>query len=375
MDNTILLILVVGISLGVALIVGWLSRPRAPDTTAVEGGLAELAKSQEQIVGRFDQAIQAQSRSQADLTQAVNARLDALDKRVAESLKSNAEQTGQVLGGLQQRLETIDTAQKNLAELSSGLSNSVLGLQRVLSDKQARGAYGQGQMEAIIRDALPRELYIFQHTLSNNMRVDCFLRMPNNAAGIAIDSKFPHEGFELLRKAANDSEKKAAAAQVRIAVLRHVKDIAAKYLIKGETQEPAIMFVPSESIYAELHDNFSNLIEQAHGAHVMIVSPNILLLAISTMKTIIRDARMQDQTRIIQREVGLLLKDVNAMVDGVRKFRDQLNRAEGNMKDVLEYRDRVVTRAGTIERVEVGDSEAAVPEVTNLPLLEVGRSG
>jgi DNA recombination protein RmuC len=371
MDNLILFVMVAAVSLGVALIVAWLMRPRAADNTAIEGKMTELAKVQAEIVGRFSQAIQSQSQSQGDLTRTVNERLDALDRRLAENLKTNAEKTAEVLGGLQQRLETIDAAQKSLTDLSSGLSTSVLGLQRILSDKQARGAFGQGQMEAIIRDALPSELYAFQHTLSNNMRVDCFLRMPNNAPGIAIDSKFPHEGFELFRKASNDAERKAAAAQVRTSVLRHVKDISEKYLISGETQEPAFMFVPSESIYAELHDNFSNIIEQAHRARVAVVSPNILLLAITTMKTIIRDARMQNQSKLIQREVGLLLRDVNAMLDHIRKWRDQLNRAEGNMKEALDYRDQIANRVGTIERVDVEPSEnSASATAAALPLLE-----
>ena len=172
-------------------------------------------------------------------------------------------------------------------------------------------------MEEIVRDGLPTSLYDFQFTLSNRNRPDCIIRIPGNTALLVIDSKFPLEAFEALRRAATDEEKKAALAQVRASVSKHVTDIADKYLIPGEVQTPAIMFVPSESLYADLHDGFSDVIQKAHRANVIVVSPNILMLAINTIQTVMKDARMREQADLIRKEVGVLLNDVRLLNDRV----------------------------------------------------------
>jgi DNA recombination protein RmuC len=255
---------------------------------------------------------------------------------------------------LQTRLAVIDEAQKNLTDLSG----QVVGLQQILSDKQTRGAYGQGQMESIVRDALPPALYEFQATLSNNSRPDCLIRLPGVRTAIVIDSKFPLEAFEELNRAATDAEKKSAEARVRADVSKHVKDIADKYLIPGETQAPAIMFVPSESLYAELHDGFSDVIQKAQRAQVIVVSPNVLLLAINTVQTVMKDARMREQANLIQKEVGLLLKDVRLLSERVGKLQTHFGQAEGDIKNILISTGKVATRAERIERVEVPATEA-----------------
>jgi DNA recombination protein RmuC len=342
MDNLILFVIVAVVSLGVALIVAWLMRPRAADNTVIEGKMSE-------IVGRFGQAIEAQSKSQSDLTRAVNERLDALDARVGENLKSTAVKTAEALTGLQARLTVIDEAQKNLTDLSS----QVVGLQQILANKQTRGAYGQGQMEAIVRDALPPSLYEFQWTLSNRTRPDCFIRVPNSKAGIVIDSKFPLEGFELLKAATTDAERKTASARIRTDVMKHVKDIADKYLIAGETQEPAIMFVPSESLYAELYDGFDDLIQHAYRLRVAVVSPTILMLAVNTVTCVMKDARMREQANLIQREVGLLMDDVNRLYKRANNLQSHFAQAEGDVKDILISAEKVVKRATQIEKVDV----------------------
>src|SRR6201999_4364173 len=161
--------------------------------------------------------------------------------------------------------------------------------------KQSRGAFGQAQMEEIVRDGLPATLYDFQFTLSNRNRPDCVIHIPGSKALLVIDSKFPLEGFELLRRAATDDDRKAGTARVRTDVSKHVNDIAEKYLIPGEVQTPAIMFVPSESIYADLHTAFSDVVQQARRAQVVIVSPHVFMLAINTIQTLMRDARMREQ--------------------------------------------------------------------------------
>ena len=240
------------------------------------------------------------------------------------------------------------------------LSGQVVGLQQILSNKQSRGAYGQGQMEAIVRDALPAGVFEFQATLSNKNRPDCLIRLPGSNTAIVIDSKFPLEAFELLKSAATDTEKRAAEARVRADVGKHVKDIAEKYLIPGETQAPAIMFVPSESLYAELHDSFSDLIQKAQRAQIIVVSPNIFMLAINTVQTVMKDARMREQASLIQKEVGLLLNDVRLLSDRVGKLQSHLGQAEGDIKNILISAGKVVGRAERIERVDLQPSDRAL---------------
>jgi len=241
-----------------------------------------------------------------------------------------------------------------------------VGLQQILSNKQARGAYGQGQMEAIVRDALPANVFEFQATLSNKNRPDCLIRLPGSNTAIVIDSKFPLEAFELLKSAGNDTDKRAAEARVRADVSKHVRDIAEKYLIPGETQAPAIMFVPSESLYAELHDSFSDLIQKAGRAQIIVVSPNILMLAINTVQTVMKDARMREQASLIQKEVGLLLNDVRLLSDRVGKLQSHLGQAEGDIKGILVSAGKVVGRAERIERVDLQSSDGT-------PLLAPGE--
>jgi len=315
----------------------------------LETRLRELAAAQNEIAGRFSQAIESQSRSQGDLQRAMAERLEALDNRLGENLKESAAKTAETLGGLQLRLGLIDEAQKSLIDLSG----QVVGLQQILGNKQARGAYGQGQMEAIVRDALPAGVFEFQATLSNKNRPDCLIRLPGSRCAIVIDSKFPLEAFEQLKNAGSDSEKRAAEARVRADVGRHIKDIAEKYLIAGETQTPAMMFVPSESLYAELHDVFSDLIQKAQRAQIIVVSPNILMLAINTIQTVMKDARMREQASVIQKEVGLLLNDVRLLADRVGKLQNHLGQADGDIKTILISAGKVVGRAERIERVDL----------------------
>jgi DNA recombination protein RmuC len=319
------------------------------EAALLESKLRDLAAAQNEIAGRFSQAIESQSKSQSDLQRAVAERLEALDKRLGDNLKDTAAKTAETLGGLQTRLSVIDEAQKNLTDLSG----QVVSLQQILANKQARGAYGQAQMETIVRDALPIGAYEFQAMLSNKNRPDCTIRLPGTKTLIVIDSKFPLEAFESLRHANGDAEKRGAEARVRTDVSKHVKDIADKYLIQGETQAPAIMFVPSESLYAELHDSFSDVIQKAQRAQVIVVSPNILLLAINTVQTVMKDARMREQASLIQKEVGLLLNDVRLLSERVNKLQSHLGQAEGDIKNIATSTGKIVSRAERIENVEL----------------------
>jgi DNA recombination protein RmuC len=321
---------------------------------ALDARLRELTAAQNEISGRFGQAIEVQSRYTSDLQRAVSERLEALDQRLGVNLKESAQKTAESLGGLQARLSVIDEAQKNLTDLSG----QVVTLQQILGNKQSRGAYGQGQMENIIRDALPPGFYEFQATLSNRTRPDCLIRLPNSTAGIVIDSKFPLECFELYRTAAGDGEKRVAWARVRSDVGKHIKDIADKYLIPGETQDPALMFIPSESVYAELHESFGDLIQQAQRSRVVIVSPNILLLAVNTIQTVLKDARMREQAGLIQREVGELSKDVKRLGDRVMNLQRHMDQTHGDLKEIVTSTEKITRRAERIEQVELPEVEA-----------------
>jgi DNA recombination protein RmuC len=333
--QTALIILAGGIVIAAAIVFLALRRQR-PDPR-----LDSVLQAQGDIAGQFKQTVAAQT--------AISDRIDALNNRVSQSLSDSATKTAATISSIGERLSAIDDAQKNITQLSG----QVVGLQQILSNKQARGAFGQVQMEEIVRDGLPTNLYEFQGKLSNNNRPDCKIILPGAKACIVIDSKFPLEGFTLLRNAATDDEKKLAFSRVRTDVSKHVSDIADKYLIPGEVQTPAIMFVPSESIYAELHDDFSDLIQKAHRAHVIIVSPNILMLAINTVQTVMKDARMREQADRIQNEVGALLKDVKLLADATDKLQRHFNQAEADMKDIATRSGRIVTRAEKIENVEL----------------------
>jgi DNA recombination protein RmuC len=335
-----LIVLAAAVVLG-ALILAF-ARPKAsrPELPAPDPRLDDVIRGQGAIAEHFRQTA---------------AQVEALKQRLGDSLSENASKTAETLGGIQTRLTVIDEAQKNI----SALSGQVVSLQQVLANKQSRGAFGQAQMEEIVRDGLPPTLYDFQFTLSNRNRPDCIIRIPGNKALLVIDSKFPLEGFDALRRAATEDEKKAALAQVRASVGKHVTDIAEKYLIPGEVQTPAIMFVPSESLYADLHDVFADVIQKAHRANVIVVSPNILMLAINTIQTVMKDARMREQADLIRNEVGALLNDVRLLNDRVLKLQSHFNQADADIKNILISTGKITGRAEKIEKVELGPPDGA----------------
>jgi DNA recombination protein RmuC len=325
-------------------------RVRSEESLALSGRLDGLATSQNEIAGRFAQALAGQT----ELQTLIAARLDALDRRLNESLTETASRTAETLGGIQTRLTVIDEAQKNI----TALSGQVVNLQEILANKQARGAFGQQQMEAIVADALPATLYSFQAPLSNGSRPDCLIRLPNANAAIVIDSKFPLESFAALRTA-GEGERKSALSLVRNDVLKHVKDIASKYLIPEETQSPAIMFVPSESIYADLHEFCPEVLQRALREQVVIVSPSILMLAVMTVQSVMKDARMREQASLIQKEVGLLMQDTKRLAERVMALQRHFSQCEGDLREVAVSMEKIIKRAGSIEAVELTSTETA----------------
>jgi DNA recombination protein RmuC len=310
--------------------------------------LDAVTAAQNEISGRFAQALAGQTELQTLLA----GRLDALDLRLGERLSETATRTAETLGGIQTRLNVIDEAQKNIA----ALSGQVVSLQEILGNKQARGAFGQQQMEAIVADVLPHNLYSFQAPLSNGSRPDCLIRLPNAKAAIVIDSKFPLESFAALRTA-DEAGRKSATAAVKSDVLKHVKDIASKYLIPEETQTPAIMFVPSESIYADLHEFCPDVFQRALREQVVIVSPSILMLAIMTIQTVMKDARMREQASLIQKEVGLLMQDTKRLAERVLALQRHYAQGEVDLKEVAVSTEKIIKRAGSIEAVDLTPAE------------------
>jgi DNA recombination protein RmuC len=326
-----------------------LRRPPVPEARP-DPRLDALLSAQGEIKGQFQNTIAAQ----AELQRTLSERIDALNKRVGDTLSESTAKTAETLGSIGARLTVIDTAQQNI----TALSGQVVALQDILSDKQSRGAFGQERMEAIVADQLAPSLYEFQYTLSNGSRPDCIIRLPNVKAVIVVDSKFPLESFEALKTASED-ERKPVTARLRADVLKHVGDIASKYLISGETQTPALMFVPSESIYAELHSGFSDLVQKARQQHVVIVSPHILMLAINTIQTLTRDARMREQAHEIQKEVGALMKDVKLLAERVVELRTHFERTSKDIAEIEKPMGRILSRAVRIEAVDLTPPDAA----------------
>ena len=300
-----------------------------------------------------------------ELARAVNERLDRMTHRVGSDLTETARKTTDSIAKLHERLAVIDSAQKNLTDLSSNM----VSLQEILANKQARGAFGQMRMEAIIQDGLPKGAFTFQATLSNGKRPDCLLHMPNTKAGVVIDAKFPLEGFEAFRVARAPEEKKDAARRVRVDVGRHVDAMAERYFLPGETQDTAILFVPSEAIYADLAEHFSDLVQKAHRARIVICAPNMLMLAVQTMQAILKDVKMREQAHLIQREVTRLMDDMGRLRERVLDLQRHFGQANQDIEKILTSSERIAARGHKIENLEFeGEAGSAVESDRVTPL-------
>ena len=300
-----------------------------------------------------------------ELARAVNERLDRMTHRVGSDLTETARKTTDSIAKLHERLAVIDSAQKNLTDLSSNM----VSLQEILANKQARGAFGQMRMEAIIQDGLPKGAFTFQATLSNGKRPDCLLHMPNTKAGVVIDAKFPLEGFEAFRVARAPEEKKDAARRVRVDVGRHVDAMAERYFLPGETQDTAILFVPSEAIYADLAEHFSDLVQKAHRARIVICAPNMLMLAVQTMQAILKDVQMREQAHLIQREVSRLMDDMGRLRERVLDLQRHFGQANQDIEKILTSSERIAARGHRIENLEFeGEAGSAVESDRVTPL-------
>lgn len=319
--------------------------------------LAELARAQVEMQGRMGTLAEIFGARQSDLNRAIGERIDGMTSRLSHSIVEQTRSTHENLSRLQERLAVIDQAQGNLQSLAS----QVVELQAILSNKQTRGAFGQGRMEAIIADGLPAGAYAFQHCLSNDRVPDCIVRMPNGLPPLVIDAKFPLESWNALRRAETQGEEavRRAMQDFRRDIEVHIKAISERYLIPGETHDTAFMFVPSESIFADIHERFEELVQRAHRARVVIVSPSLLMLSIQVIQSVLKDARMREQAHVIQSEVRQLMEDVSRLDDRVRKLQGHFVQTGKDVELILTSTQKIMRRGSRIDALEFGD---AIPE-------------
>ena len=335
-----------------------------------EARLAEILKAQAEMQGRMGTMAEVFGTRQAELNQSIGERIDGMTQRLGSSITEQTKSTHENLSKLQERLAVIDTAQNNI----QSLARDVVGLQAILSNKQTRGAFGQSRMETIIKDGLPMGAFRFQPTLSNGMRPDCTIAMPNDAPDLVIDAKFPLEAWNAMREAETEGSGEPAAQSAQQRFRRdievHIRDIADKYLIAGETQDTAFLFVPSESIFAEIHEKFEAIVHKAQRSRVVIVSPSLLMLSIQVIQALLKDARMREQAHLIQGEVVRLMEDLSRLDDRVRKLQAHFSMAQKDVDLILTSSDKLTKRGARIEALEFAqlsdDAKQVAPKAQTL---------
>ena len=341
-----------------------LRRARAQAERIAEHTTAQTQALHDELTGlkeRLQSLSELSLSGQTQLSGALQERLDRVSQHLGDHLQAQQRDTAEQLSQLYQRLSVIDAAQANIADLTG----RVVSLQDILADKQARGAFGQMRMETIIRDALPASSFAFQASLSNGTRPDCTIRLPGAPAPLVIDAKFPLESFEALRTAHEAHVRKEAAAQIRQTVGRHIDAIGEKYILPGETQDSALMFVPSESIHAEIYEQFPDLIQKAHKRRVIIVSPNMLMLAVQTMLSIVRDAQMREQTDVLRREVSALTRDVAKLAQRASGLQRHHRQMGEELDKLASLSETISARGQRIDALDFDDRPAPVASSAN----------
>ena len=373
LTNNPMVLLVLGLLL--AVLIWWISTLRK---SGQSNGLAEqemsllvkqlqaLSDGQERLSGGLHHVSEANAKAQTNMLALMEQRLAQVQQQLSENMHGSARRTAQSLGDLQQRLATIDKAQENITKLSG----DVLSLQDILSNKQTRGAFGEIQLHDIVIKALPQDSFTMQATLSNGRRADCIIHLPNPPGPIAIDSKFPLEAYEAMRRASTEADLAEAARQFRTALRKHIKDISEKYIIEGETADGALMFLPSEAVYAEIHANFPDLVRESFAARVWIVSPTTCMATLNTMRAILKDARMRAQAGSIRRELGLLYQDVDRLGTRVENLDRHFGQAAKDLSEIKISSEKAGRRARRLDNFdfeELAPSEAEPPLVPPTP--------
>jgi DNA recombination protein RmuC len=324
--------------------IGWLS-----------SRMQQLGDGQERLAGGLHHVSEAQAVSQTAMLQVMEQRLAEVQRQMTEALHGTSTRTVRSLGELQTRLETIDKAQANIEKLSG----NVLSLQDILSNKQTRGAFGEIQLHDIVQKALPKDAYTMQATLSNGKRADCLIHLPNPPGPIVIDAKFPLEAYEAIRRADTPRGVVEAAQQMRTAVRAHIRAISEKYIIEGETADGALMFLPSEAVYAELHANFPEIVREGFAVKVWIVSPTTCMATLNTMRAVLKDARMREQAGAIRKELALLYSDVDRLGTRVESLDRHFGQAAKDIEDIKISSEKAGKRA---RRLDNFDFEEIAPD-------------
>lgn len=310
-----------------------------------------LSDGQERLAGGLHHVSEAQASTQGAMLQLMERRLAEVQRGMAESLHGTSLRTARSLGDLHQRLETIDRAQANIEKLSG----DVLGLQDILSNKQTRGAFGEIQLHDIVQKALPADSYTMQATLSNGKRADCLIHLPEPPGPIVIDSKFPLEAYEALRAAENPAAQMEAQRMMRVALRAHIRAIAEKYILEGETADGAMLFLPSEAVYAELHANFGDIVREGFAARVWIVSPTTCMAVLNTMRAVLKDARMRAQAGAIRRELAELGREIDRLTDRVGNLDRHFTQAARDVEEIRISAGKAGKKARRLDNFDFDD--------------------
>ena len=357
----VILLLVLGLLVMVLRASGRAAPQLMQEMSWISQRVQSLSEGQERLAGGLHHVSEAQSLSQTAMIQLMENRLAEVQRFMGESLTGSSMRTARSLGDLQQRLETIDKAQANIEKLSG----NVLSLQDILANKQTRGAFGEIQLHDIVAKALPPDAYTMQATLSNGKRVDCLIHLPNPPGPLAIDAKFPLEAYEALRRAENPRQVQEANMALRAAVRTHIKAISDKYIIEGETADGALMFLPSEAVYAELHANFPEIVREGFAARVWIVSPTTCMATLNTMRAILKDARLREQTGAIRKELAELYKDIERLSERVGNLDRHFGQAAKDIEEIKISSDKAGKR---VRRLDAFDfEELTLPIVPKVP--------
>jgi len=321
---------------------------------------AEHARAdQELIQTSFRNATQHLSGSVETLVKTMDTRLEQISGKVAERLDEGFKKTNETFTNVMTRLATIDEAQKKI----DGLTTNVVSLQHLLGDKRSRGAFGEVQLEGLVRNILPPDAYSFQEKLSNGNRVDCLLILPPPTGKVPVDAKFPLENYHrMLDQDLAESDKLAARKQFKLDIKKHIEDISQKYLIRNETSDGAVMFVPAEAVFAEIHAYHSDLVEYAMHKHVWIVSPTTLMAVLNTARAVMKDVQMREQVHIIQSELGKLSVDFKRFDERMKRLADNIRKANEEAGQVEITSRKISDHFAKIEAVEM--QEDSTPDIT-----------
>lgn len=315
--------------------------------------LAEQGKSQQALINdTMLKATTTLTQSVESLGKIVDHRLEEISGKVSERLEEGFKKTNETFVSVMERLATIDKAQEKI----DGLSTNVVSLQELLGDKKSRGAYGEVQLEGLVRNVLPSDSFVMQHTFENGTRVDCALFLPQPTGTVAVDSKFPLENYHrMFDSDLSKAEQATAAKQFKADVKKHVDDIASKYIIPNVTSDGAVMFIPAEAVFAEIHAYHGDVIDYAMHKRVWVVSPTTLMAVLNTARAVLKDVEMRKQVHIIKDELGKLSKDFDRFDMRMKKLADHIRMANADAEEVHKSSRKISGAFSRIERVELSN--------------------